>query len=284
MASTSSSGSTSPAPSPSKKSKTSKASQPIKPPLQSTNYTKDFETDRAKTAKSILEFNFRKRRIRILSQTDLFDENKNGVLYWMSRDARVQDNWAMLFAQKVALKNEVPLHICFCLVPKFLDATIRHYKFMLAGLQEIEQECTRLNIAFHLLLGPAATHIPKFVQENRIGAVICDFSPLRVPLAWLDEVKRKLPDSVALCQVDAHNIVPVWVASDKQEYAARTIRTKINGKLDEFLTGFPPVIRHPYDGQAKPSKVNWSYALASVQVNRTVDQVHLGGARMPHLT
>ena len=25
-------------------------------------------------------------------------------------------------------------------------------------------------------------------------------------------------------KVDAHNIVPVWVTSDKQEYAARTIR------------------------------------------------------------
>lgn len=43
------------------------------------------------------------------------------------------DNWALLFAQKLALKNEIPLHVCFCLKPKFLDATIRHYKFLLEG-------------------------------------------------------------------------------------------------------------------------------------------------------
>ena len=45
----------------------------------------------------------------------------------------------MLFAQRLALKQEVPLHVCFCLVPKFLDATIRQYGFMLKGLQEVEQ-------------------------------------------------------------------------------------------------------------------------------------------------
>lgn len=47
-------------------------------------------------------------------------------------------------------------------------------------------------------------------------------------------------------QVDAHNIVPCWVASPKQEYSARTIRGKIHAQLTEFLTEFPPVIRHPY--------------------------------------
>ena len=45
----------------------------------------------------------------------------------------------MLFAQRLALKQEVPLHVCFCLVPKFLDATIRQFGFMLKGLQEVEQ-------------------------------------------------------------------------------------------------------------------------------------------------
>ena len=46
--------------------------------------------------------------------------------------------------------------------------------------------------------------------------------------------------------MDAHNIVPCWVASDKLEYAARTIRPKITKQLTEFLTEFPAVVRHPY--------------------------------------
>jgi hypothetical protein len=42
-----------------------------------------------------------------------------------------------------------------------------------------------------------------------------------------------------LVEVDAHNVVPCWVASDKKEYGARTIRNKINSRLPEFLTDFP---------------------------------------------
>lgn len=57
-------------------------------------------------------------------------------------------------------------------------------------------------------------------------------------------------------QVDAHNIVPCWVASEKQEYSARTIRNKINSKLGEYLTEFPPVIKHPYTAKFEP-EVCW---------------------------
>ena len=36
-------------------------------------------------------------------------------------------------------------------------------------------------------------------------------------------------------EVDAHNVIPCWIASDKREYGARTIRSKIHKKLPEFL-------------------------------------------------
>ena len=45
-------------------------------------------------------------------------------------------------------------------------------------------------------------------------------------------------------QVDAHNVVPCWKASDTQEYSARTIRGKINSKLSTYLVEFPPVVEH----------------------------------------
>ena len=49
------------------------------------------------------------------------------------------DNWAFLYAQRLALKLDLPLYVCFCLVPKFLDATIRQFGFMLKGLAEVEK-------------------------------------------------------------------------------------------------------------------------------------------------
>ncbi|XP_077161210.1 bridge-like lipid transfer protein family member 1 isoform X1 [Paroedura picta] len=51
-----------------------------------------------------------------------------------------------------------------------------------------------------------------------------------------------------LIKVDAHNIVPCWVASDKQEHGARRVWRKIHDQLAEFLTEFPPVVKHPYPG------------------------------------
>lgn len=237
------------------------------------SFAQQIVDDRLKAGKSILDFNFNKKRVRILTKEKEVSEDHKGIIYWMSRDARVQDNWAFLFAQKLALKNEVPLYVCFCLVPKFLDATIRHFKFMLDGLKEVESECKDLNINFFLLAGDAGAQIPKFVKEHKIGAVVCDHSPLRVPKKWVDDVKKNLPKDVPLCQVDAHNIVPVWVASEKQEYAARTIRNKINGNLSTYLTKFPPIIKHPHRSEIKSETINWTKRLEQLDVDRTVDEV-----------
>lgn len=62
---------------------------------------------------------------------------------------------------------------------------------------------------------------------------------------------------IFLLQVDAHNIVPCWIASDKLEYGARTIRGKITRNLSEYLTPFPPVIKHPFSGASKAKEVRF---------------------------
>lgn len=43
------------------------------------------------------------------------------------------DNWALLYAQKLAIKNKVSLHISFCRLNKFLDCSLRHYKYIFQG-------------------------------------------------------------------------------------------------------------------------------------------------------
>lgn len=49
-----------------------------------------------------------------------------------------KDNWALIRAQQLAAKEELPLHVCFCLVvPKSELSTLRHYAFLLRGLQEV---------------------------------------------------------------------------------------------------------------------------------------------------
>ena len=55
--------------------------------------------------------------------------------------------------------------------------------------------------------------------------------------------------------VDAHNIVPVWVASDKVETGARTIRPKIVRNLPEYLEEFPEVESHTFNTEKVLSSV-----------------------------
>ncbi|XP_042313332.1 deoxyribodipyrimidine photo-lyase-like [Sceloporus undulatus] len=228
---------------------------------------------RLKTASSVAEFKYNKKRVRLVSENSDLKEGAQGILYWMSRDQRVQDNWAFLYAQRLALKQKLPLHVCFCLVPKFLDATIRHFGFMLRGLKEVAKECQELNIPFHLLIGFAKDSLPPFVMEHGIGGVVTDFSPLRVPMQWVQDVRDRLPSDVPFVQVDAHNIVPCWVASEKQEYGARTIRRKIHDRLAEFLTEFPPAIRHPHPAAFQAKPIDWDACYASLQVDHSVKEV-----------
>lgn len=42
------------------------------------------------------------------------------------------DNWALLYAQKLAIKNEVPLYVCFC-YDELCSKTWRHTDFMCKG-------------------------------------------------------------------------------------------------------------------------------------------------------
>lgn len=62
------------------------------------------------------------------------------VVYWMSRDQRASDNWALLWAQELALKAKQPMLVVFCLAPSFLGATLRQYDFMLKGLEKVEKK------------------------------------------------------------------------------------------------------------------------------------------------
>lgn len=64
--------------------------------------------------------------------------------------------------------------------------------------------------------------------------------------------------SVPFHEVDAHNVVPVWVASDKKEVGARTLRPKIHKHLPEFLREYPALPQPAaWSSQKRPSSIDW---------------------------
>jgi deoxyribodipyrimidine photo-lyase len=169
------------------------------------------------------------KRVRILAKGNF---GKGPVIYWMSRDQRTSDNWALLFALEMAKKREVPLAVIFCLVPEFLGAAARQYGFMLKGLKKVEKQLKDKNIPFFLLAGPPQVEILKFVSEHNVGALVSDFDPLRIKRAWKDSIASEI--GIPFFEVDAHNIVPCWIASPKQEYAAYTFRPKMVEPFPSF--------------------------------------------------
>ena len=72
--------------------------------------------------------------------------------------------------------------------------------------------------------------------------------------------------------VDAHNIIPIWKASEKQEFAAHTIRRKIHNKLEDYLTDFPPLMNQKTS--PKPSnKIDFLKIMDKLNIDFNVKEV-----------
>lgn len=169
-------------------------------------------------------------RVRILNGKEM---GVGPVLYWMSRDQRSVDNWALEFGIQKAAELKQPLVVCFSLVPGFLGATNRMYEFMIRGLEEVCSDLHSKKIPFYLLKGEPVGEVVQFIKSNKIGCVVTDFSPLRIGREWREAIAKSI--DVSTWEVDAHNIVPVWEASEKQEFGAYTLRGKLANKLAVWL-------------------------------------------------
>ncbi len=175
-------------------------------------------------------------RWRTLRESD----GKGPVVYWMSRDQRLEDNWALYHAWARAREGGKPLGIMFCLATDFLGAGPRHYRFMLEGLAETRRSADRLGIPFFLMEGDPSKVVPGFLEEWKVAMTITDLDPLRQKADWRSAVMKRCDSGFE--EVDAHNIVPCWVASPKQEFAAATFRPKIKRHLPDRLEFLPPAL------------------------------------------
>ena len=205
------------------------------------------------------------KRARILSEHPF---QAGPVVYWMSRDQRVNDNWALLYAQELATRRAAPLAAVFCLAPRFLESGSRQYNFMLAGLKEVEQSLSRLGIAFRLLYGDPGVEITQFLEDCGAGALVSDFSPLRISRGWKNAVAAQI--TIPFHEVDAHNVIPCWHASVKQEWAAYTFRPKVHRLLGEFLIDFPPLKRQKIRWPGEMEN-DWKRAEASIEAESVAD-------------
>jgi len=170
------------------------------------------------------------------------------VIYWMERDQRAADNWALLWAQQEALVRRKSLLVVYCYDPFREEISPRQKLFGSGGLAELHKRFSDVDIGFGLLEGDPARIIPETVSSYDAHLLVTDFNPLRYKQNLIKKVKRTL--QVPFFEVDSHNIIPAWILSDKREYAAYTIRPKVKRLLDDYLTDFPALSTHPYPFRA----------------------------------
>ncbi|MCX7991869.1 MAG: deoxyribodipyrimidine photo-lyase, partial [Proteobacteria bacterium] len=202
---------------------------------------------------------------------DLEIKTTGPVIYWMSRDQRVNDNWALIFAQTLAIENKSPLYVVFCLANSFLNANLRHYMFMLKGLKETQEELYNKNIPFYILQGDVTEELTRFIKSKKISAVVTDFDPLKIKRLWKKKLIKEI--NIPIFEVDAHNIVPCWLVSDKKEFSARTFRPKINRLLPDFLTEYPKIIRHPFGINLNRSNLDIKKIVNNLKIDKSIKEV-----------
>lgn len=211
--------------------------------------------------------NFNLKRVRRLNQ---FDTKIQKIVYWMSRDQRLEDNHSLEFAVKLAKQHQAQLAVVFALDLAFASSNIRHFQFMLEGLLELKKQADELDLNFYIFNNSPDKALTELISKQQITTLITDFSPLKIKKNWLKKILETAnKQQVDVYEVDSHNIVPVWIASPKEEYAARTIRNKINSKLDEFLTEFSPLEKL----LTEVLKLNLETSLEQIQNKENVEQI-----------
>ena len=155
------------------------------------------------------------------------------VLYWMQNAQRAEHNPALEHAARRANGLGLPLLVCFGLTDDYPGANLRHYRYMLEGLAEVESSLARRGIGFVLRHGEPDRVALELSADA--AAVVVDRGYMRLQKRWRASVAEKLDGACPFTQVEGEVVVPVDLASDKREYAARTIRPKINRQRDRFL-------------------------------------------------
>ena len=173
-------------------------------------------------------------RVQHLNEEDVREGDY--VLYWMQSSQRAEHNHALEYAVQRANGLGQRLLVVFGLTDDYPEANLRHYAFMLEGLKDVEEALRGRGIKFVVRRGSP--------DEVALGAgeeaslIVTDRGYMRPQRRWRERVAKEA--GCPLTQVETDVVVPVELASGKQEHAARTLRPKIGEYLEDFLVALRP--------------------------------------------
>ena len=195
--------------------------------------------------------------------------NKSGkyVLYLMQSSVRVSYNLTLYEVINKANDLNKPIVVLFVISEQPVSNE-RQLAFLLEGLKEVHDGLKNL-------------HIKLVVERGNVVDVALKYSK-NASILYLDvgytkgnqEIRKNILNNVnvPVVSVEDNVVVPVEVASNKEEYGAYTIRRKILSKLNEFLVPYTmPQIQCPKNsGFALFDNFNINSVLSNVNFQKDV--------------
>lgn len=156
------------------------------------------------------------------------------VLYWMHAAQRTVDNHALEYAAICAHEKRLPLLVLFCVIPSLPNATARHYAFMLEGIDEVARSLSERGIGLIVRKGDPVRVVGELCEDAAL--LVTDMDYVRMSATWRAQIASMTACDMVM--VETNVVVPVGVASHKEEYSAATIRPKIWHHASTYLV--PP--------------------------------------------
>jgi deoxyribodipyrimidine photo-lyase len=216
-------------------------------------------------------------RIAILRDGEIAEARRGKhILLWLSRSQRATSNHAANVAIQLGNELGLPIVACFCIVPGYPAATLRAYRFIAEGLEELPDALAKRGIGWVLRVGKPERIIPTLATQVGAAVIVTDADPLRTGRAWRQAVAERI--KVPMVEVDTDTVIPPSLF-DKEEWAPRTIRPKVMRYLPDALVPIPsPSAAIPSAIRDGPDPVR---LLETLPLDRRVEPSHRfrGGAR-----
>ncbi len=172
---------------------------------------------------------------RVIQLNDKLTNTKGRyVLYWMQMFKRVDNNHALIWAIRKANELKLPLVVYEGLKYYYPWASDRIHTFILEGVEEKRAAFEALGIRYIFYLQKNSDSPRQTVARLARDAamIVTDDYPCFI----IPEHNRRIAEraDIQVFAVDSNGIIPMS-KFEKEEYAAYTIRPKINRLLDPYL-------------------------------------------------
>ncbi|MCQ8894728.1 MAG: deoxyribodipyrimidine photo-lyase [Methanolinea sp.] len=177
-------------------------------------------------------------RIRKLSEKSV--TRGKYVLYWMQSSVRLRGNMALCYAIERANRLDLPVIAFFCINPEYPEANLRHYTFLAQGIIAAGNSLSQRGVPLVLRRGEPVREVSDAASDAAL--VVTDTGYLSFHREWREKIAGNIPSP--LIQVEDNVVVPVAIASRKEEWSAGTFRPKIWKYMQEYLAVPPDPLPH----------------------------------------